>query len=248
MTAGADFSTLEEFDIKATLQAWKNDLVEKVAVNDLVSRCPIAHKWKAPYRCLVIREALLWRMVDLGTAIDVLTDQEQILGVRILLRCAVEASALMEFLCQKIDDVVTGKLSWFDFENDTMRILVGSKSSLVVDGYEAFNILSVLKRANRTYGALENMHQKLSESVHPNYDGVIYAYSKPVPEAKETHFGNYWTTNFGHQHAPGTAYVFACFFDAYNCRWIDAIESLETWLRENDAELEATRQTLDEIP
>jgi hypothetical protein len=244
----ANPTDIELPSLKETLDRWQNDFVDKVAVADLLSRCPVAHKWKAPYRCLVVREALLRRMVDLGSAIDALTDQGQVLGTRILLRCAVETTALLEFMAQKIDDVVAGKLAWFDFDTETMKILVGSRSSTSPNKFEAFSIVTAVKRANRAYGALDNIHEKLSESVHPNYDGVIYAYSRPAPEDHETRFGNFWIENFGHEHLPGTAYVFACFADAYNVHWIEAMSALEQWLRDNDEDLEAKRQSIQDTP
>lgn len=237
-------TTFEIVNLKHTLAAWREDLVASVSVADLLSRCPVAHKWKAPYRCLVVREALLRRMVDIGSAIDVLTDKEQLLGVRILLRCAVETTALLEFMAQKIDAVVAGQLSWFDFDTATMKIIVGSRAASNPTQFEAFNIVTAVEKANKAYPALLNIYSKLSESAHPNYDGLTYAYSRPVPDDYETHFGNYWQENFGHEHEPGATYVFACFADAYNGHWTKAMVALEQWLRDNDSELEAQRQTM----
>ncbi len=110
---------------------------------------------------------------------------------------------------------------------------------------EAVSILTTLKVANRRYGALELIHKKLSESVHPNYDGVVYAYSRGIPSDMETRFGNYWQENFGHEQDHALGYVFPVFADAYNNHWIDAMERLEQWLRNNNERLEQERHQMD---
>lgn len=235
--------SFEVDNLKDTLAAWREGIVPSVAVGELLSRCPVAHKWKAPYRCLVVREALLRRMIDIGSAIEVLTDSELVLGVRILLRSAVETTALLEFMAQKIDAVVAGKLPWSEFDTYTMRITVGSRDESKPTQHEAINVMTAVQKSNKAYPALLNIFNRLSESAHPNYDGVTYAYSRPLPDVHETQFGNYWQENFGHQQEPGTAYVFGCFSDAYNVHWIRAMVALEQWLRDNDSELEAQLQT-----
>ena len=57
------------------IERWGASLCQRVSVSGLISRCKIAYKWKAPYRCLVIREALFWRMHDLGMQILCLMGQ-----------------------------------------------------------------------------------------------------------------------------------------------------------------------------
>jgi len=184
-------------------------------------------------------------MVDLGEAIIVLAEGRHALAVRNLTRAALETTVLLEYMAQRIDSVVKGDMGWWDFDKTTMRLLMGSRNG---GHFDAVNILTALNAANRRYGALEMIHTKLSESVHPNYDGVIYAYSRGVPSEMETKFDDYWQKNFGHEQDPALGYVFPVFADAYNNHWIRAMERLEQWLRDNDERLEDERHRMGAKP
>ena len=50
---------------RSLIEGWKASLSRQVSVGGLIARNPTAHKWKAPFRSLVVREALIWHMHDL---------------------------------------------------------------------------------------------------------------------------------------------------------------------------------------
>jgi len=226
-------------EIREQLQHWSQSLCEEISVGGLYSRCPIAHKWKAPYRSCVIREALLWRMHDLGQQTLLLAKHGHILGARILLRSAVETLAVLIYLNQKTHAVLSGSLSFFDFDELTKQLLMGSKNGAT--SLSAVNILTVLSQAEKAHPGLVSMHQHLSESAHPNYDGVLFGYSSTDPEKLETRFVNNWVQFFGMEQEPGTAFVLAVFEHQYNVIWHQQMGQLEQWLRDNDVTLEAQR-------
>jgi hypothetical protein len=186
--------------LNETVERWRASLIKSIAVADLLNRNPVAHKWKAPYRSFVIREALLWRMVDLGRQIIVLVDCDGVLGARILLRCAIETTSVLVYLNQRTAAVIEGELSWPEFDRLTMQLLMGSRDQRTDFG--AINIITMVDRANRDYGGLKIMYERISESVHPNYDGVTYGYSRVCPSEFETRFGNYCVENFGVEQEP----------------------------------------------
>ncbi|OOZ44255.1 hypothetical protein [Solemya velum gill symbiont] len=223
------------------LARWKSSLPVSVDVAGLLSRAPLAHKWKAPYRSLVIREALIWRMQDLGEQIEVLSENQFYLGARVLLRSALETLAILIYLNQKMLAVVDGKQSFSEFNDATIKLLTGSKDESTSE--DAVNILTALKKAENVHEGLAALHENLSESAHPNFDGVLYGYSNSNPEKYETNFNNNWTRNFGAQQKPATTLVLRVFEHEYNQTWPAAFEALESWLEKNDAELEAQRQT-----
>lgn len=103
-------------EIREQLDRWAQSLCNEVSVGGLVSRCKIAHKWKAPYRTIVVREALLWRMHDLGQQIILLAGSNHILGSRILLRSAIETLCLLIYLNHKTKSVLSGALPFLEFE------------------------------------------------------------------------------------------------------------------------------------
>lgn len=226
-------------DIHVTLERWHQSLCQDISVGGLLARCPIAHKWKAPYRIAVLRESLLWRMHDLSVQSVVLADSGHILGARILLRSAIETLALLIYTNQKIRAVLSGSLSFFDFDEITKQLLMGSKNGATEAA--AVNILTVLNQAEKDYEGLVDMHQHLSESAHPNFDGVLLGYSSTDPEQFETTFCNNWLQLFGQEQEPGSAFVMAVFEHEYNIVWPALVTELEEWLRTNDSELEASR-------
>lgn len=226
-------------EIHNQLERWSQSLCHDVSVGGLLARCEIAHKWKAPFRSLVIREALLWRMHDLGRQMLLLAQHNHILGARILLRSAIETLGLLIYLNQKTSAVIDGSLSFFKFNDITKQLLIGSKNAATSS--TAVNILTVLEKAERNYPGLLSMHQHLSESTHPNYDGVLYGYSSSDPDKYETSFVNNWVAFFGSEQEPATVFVFAVFEQEYNETWHQLMVAFEAWLRDNDATLEQQR-------
>ena len=61
----------------------------------------------------------------------------------------------------------------------------------------AVNILTVLEKAEKEYPGLLEIHRRLSESAHPNFDGVVYGYSSSDPINYETNFHNRWFELYG---------------------------------------------------
>lgn len=224
-------------DIHVTLERWRQSLPSSVSVGGLLARCPVAYKWKAPFRTAVLREVLLWRMQDLASQSVLLADGGQFLGARVLLRSAVETLALLIYLNHKIRAVLDGSVSFFDFDGVTKQLLLGSKNGKTK--YQAVNILTVLERADSVHVGIRKMYFDLCESAHPNYDGVLYGYSSTDPKEFETSFGNQWAKHFAQEQEPATAFILAVFEHEYNVECLGLLLKLEEWLRQNDAELEA---------
>ena len=226
-------------DLEELLLRWRASLPTAVNVGDLLFRCDTAHKWKAPFRSMIIRETLVWRMYDLGEQILLLSNHQHFLGARILLRSAIETLAIIIYLNQNTQAVLAGGLSFFKFEEITMHLLMGSRNNSTKK--QAINILSVLSKADKSHHGLVKIHERLSESAHPNYDGVLYGYSETNTEEFVTTFENKWEGNFGEEQEPATSFAFAAFELEYNHEWPHLWGKLEIWLKANDDELEAQR-------
>ena len=179
-------------------------------------------------------------MHNLGQQILCLSENQHFLGARILLRSAIETLAILIFLNQRTKSVASRDYSFFEFDELTMQLLMGSRNGGT--NQEAINILTVLTKADKQYPGILSMHQRLSESAHPNFDGLLYTYSESNPEKLETHFSNRWASIFAAEQEPAMAFVFAVFESEYNSAWPRAFEELECWIRENDAELEKQRR------
>ena len=79
---------------------WKASLCASVDVGGLFSRNKTAHKWKAQFRSLTLRETVAWRTQDLLEQSLQLYDTNRLLGARILLRSAFETISTLIYLNQ----------------------------------------------------------------------------------------------------------------------------------------------------
>ena len=219
------------------LERWREKLCPHITIGGLLARSPIAHKWKAPARCLIVRETLFWRMLDLGQQTSQLIQANGVLGALILIRSALETLGLLIHLNDKVEKTLTGELCFLEFEEASKKLLMGSRDKST--SLEAINILTVLEKADRKYRGLAQIHRDLSEIAHPNYAGVMASYAKTDREKFETHFHNGVATVFGWMIDPA-AYAFEVFEVEYN--WTARLmKQLEEWLEIHDEELERER-------
>lgn len=225
--------------VEQNLANWKESLLLSIPVGGLLSRNSVAYKWKAPFRVWMLREALFWRLHDLMTQSYVLHQQGHGLGARILLRSGLESLAILIYLNQLIEQVLDGKLSFHLFGKKTSLLLLGSRDGSTK--YQSINIVTILQKCDKFYPGIKNVYAALSESAHPNYEGMMAGYSKTNHEEYETHFSNRWMELYGKQHLGSMELCMEMFHREYNEVWPVLIEKLEKWIEENDTELEATK-------
>lgn len=228
---------MEKFE--QLLKEWRSTLCPEIELAALYSRNPTAHKWKVTYRCIVLRELVAWRFVDLLSQAVELQKGESILGARIILRSALETLAILIYLNQKFEAVVSGKEPFNDFSNVTSRLMLGSKNSST--RHEAINILTVLGKCEKKYQGLVEAYENLSESAHPNWEGMCLGYSSIDEKNYITKFHNSWVTNFGRAQEPYMELFMRIFEHEYNEVWPRNFEVLEKWIEENDEELERNK-------
>ncbi|AZE47731.1 hypothetical protein C4K04_2047 [Pseudomonas chlororaphis] len=228
-------------DIATTLAAWKTSLCREVDVAGLFTRSNIAHKWKAPWRGLLLRESVAWRIQDLLEQSHTLYVASQLLGARILLRSAFETAAVLIHLNQATRQVVAGTKNFHEFSERTTKLLLGSRDKST--SYESINILTVLSKADKRYPGLEQWYAALSEGAHPNFEGMLFGYSESDWQSHTTNFQNRWEALYGNHHLEAMSACMVIFDAEYNHEWPDAFEALEHWIEQNDAMLEATKPT-----
>lgn len=220
---------------------WSQSLPTQVSVGSLLSRCPIAHKWKAPFRSILVRESSLWRMSDLGNSFVHIMDSESVLAARIILRSACETAALLAYLNKKTSDIVAGTITIDEFDNVTKALLLGGKND--GDHCTPINVMTAMKHFAKESAEILNIYNRLSEDAHPNASGMIYAYSDSNPADFETNFKpNITKSNVTRNHTITAAeLIFYCYEAQYNLFWPKKFETLEQWLRDNDSALDAQR-------
>jgi hypothetical protein len=167
--------------VEERLVAWKASLLPSFEVGGLYARSPTAHKWKATFRSLLLREVVFWRLHDLLTQSLELHKVGHALGARILLRSAFETLATLVYLNLQMRKVVSCELDFHQFSDKTTVLLMGSKNNSTV--HVAVNIQTVLKHCAKRYEWIERLYGELSESAHPNHEGLLMGYSRPDTES-----------------------------------------------------------------
>jgi len=225
--------------VEKLLNVWNSSLCPKIELAALYSRNPTAHKWKATYRSIVLRELTFWRLTDLLSQATFLGRAGHVLGARILLRSAMETLGILIYLNQKMEAVLEEKEKFDDFSKLTSRLMLGSKDGST--RHESVNILTVLEKCNKKYPGIFDLYKVLSESAHPNYEGVCSGYSYINEQDYETIFENQWKTKYGDRLEDSMLLCLRTFEDEYNDVWSVVFERLEHWIEENDEKLEAEK-------
>lgn len=226
-------------NLQQNLADWRASHITSISISGLLSRNSIAYKWKAPFRCWLLREAAFWRVTDLLTQSYVLYGQSHALGARILLRSGFETLATLIYLNHNIRLVLEGELNFHEFNHLTIRQVGGSKNEL--GGTDAINVLTMLDKSDKCYPGLRGLYDSLSESAHPNFEGMVWGYSEVNRDEYETNFSNRWMVLYGERLPNCMEICMMAFQYEYDDVWTDLMEKLESWIVENDAMLEATK-------
>ncbi len=165
--------------------------------------------------------------------------QGHTLGARILLRSGFETLATLIYLNLLTQKVMDGHLSFHVFSDKTSTLLLGSRNDTT--SLKSINIITVLEKSDKRYPGLMTLYANLSESAHPNHEGLFKGYSKIDHSEHQTNFSNRWNELFAKRHLDDMEFCMGAFHHEYNNVWADLIEKFESWIETNDSELEATK-------
>jgi hypothetical protein len=141
---------------------------------------------KLPFKVLLYREVLIWRMADLSRCALENLQNERLASAITLIRAAVETSAALWFLWAKLDGAVRAKTIG-DIDDYLMKLIMGSKTN--PDLPQAINVLTFVDRVNKDIDGFRHQYDNLSEFAHPNWAGTGLLYSKSDSETLSTNFG-----------------------------------------------------------
>ena len=226
-------------EINKILHQWEKSRCENISLAGLISRNNIAYKWKAPYRSFLLRECVFWRIHDLLSQAHMLFECQKILGSRILIRSAIETVAVLIYLNLMTEKVLAGTVDFHEFSKTTSKLLIGSRDGSTK--HSSINILTVLKHSNGKYPGINDVFATLSESAHPNWEGICYGYSRVDFKNHEDNFSNNWVEMWANKHEPLMRLVILTTETEYNDLWPDLMKRLEAWIEENDVILESTK-------
>lgn len=225
------------------LEAWKSSLLKSIPIGGLLARNPTAYKWKATFKCWMLREAVSWRLQDLLAQSYELHMKGHGLGARILLRSGYETLGTLIYLNQLMQSLLKEKIDFFSFDRKVSQLLTGSRDGTTE--LESINILTVLQKCDAKYPGLLNIYKMMCESAHPNYEGIVAGYSRVDHAEFTTNFENRWMELYGEHHLDSLDLCMMTFHIEYNDVWPVLMTDIETWLVENDEKLERTKPVLE---
>lgn len=138
----------------------------------------VSTKSKLPFKVLTLRESLVHRASELAdTALD-LIDSRRFVSATIVVRALMETAGLLCWLHRRTEGAVeSGQLG--DLDEWLMRGLVGDRLDDGEDDIVALNAMSgIQKVALPGDFSFSEMYEWLCEFAHPNWGGVMGAYSK----------------------------------------------------------------------
>ena len=142
---------------------------------------------KLPFKALAYREALIWRMTELSGVAFRSFESDKLVSAILLTRAAVETSAALWYLCDKVGDAVqSGAVA--DIDDYLMKLMMGSKTNPDTVP-KAINVLTFVDRVDKEIEGLRHQYDMLSEFAHPNWAGTTLLYSKSDPSNFRTTFG-----------------------------------------------------------
>ena len=219
--------------------AYRQSLCPEIDAGGLFTRNNTAHKWKVTYRTLLLRELVAWRFVDLLGQSLLLEKSGGFVGSRIILRSAIETLSILIYCTRKMENIVRTGEGFHQYSDKTINLLLGSKVGQTI--HDAINVLTVLQLASKDHPELQDAYDDLSETAHPNFDGLSMAYSKASDRGMRVEFMMGSERVFGKSQGRLIVLLCAIFEEEYNERWPKAFDAFEAWIEKNDMKLEQTK-------
>jgi hypothetical protein len=155
----------------------------------------LSPKSKLPWKVLLYRGALAWRMAELGrSAFESLASSKLVSGI-VLTRAAVEVSVALWFLCAKITAVVDSQRVG-DADDYLMKLSMGTATGWPEDSSPGtvtmprpVRVGKLVDHAEKDIEGFKHYYGVLSEYAHPNWAGTVLLYSDTNRQTAMTSFG-----------------------------------------------------------
>jgi hypothetical protein len=139
---------------------------------------------KLPFKVSVCREALSWRMAEVGRAAYEEFGKDKLAAAIVLTRATLETSAALWYLCVKVaHSVESAEVG--DIDDYLMKMSMGIATDPPTDAKTGapaaprpIRIGKFLDRVEKDINGFNLQYGYLSEYSHPNWAGTVYPYSK----------------------------------------------------------------------
>lgn len=130
---------------------------------------------KTPYKLLIFREALIWRLAETSeVALSLFKDRKHVSAI-IMIRSVIECAAACWFILELIEEYQE-KRSLTKLDEKVTRLLMGQKWNSELPS--AVHINDMLRSADKTVTGMFKSYDIMSEYAHPNWSGVFGMYGK----------------------------------------------------------------------
>jgi hypothetical protein len=149
---------------------------------------------KLPWKALLYRECLIWRMAELGRGAFDSFEKDRIVSAIIFTRAAVETSAALWYLYDKIA-VAVNTDTVGDIDAYLMRLSVGTGiSEPTTDSTKsapprAIRVRDFRKAVDKDIPEFSHQYGILCDYAHPNWAGTGLSYCQHDTEQRRTNFG-----------------------------------------------------------
>lgn len=171
------FNVKSEFDrekLGKILDILRQNLEHEVNAKDIGATS------MTPLKAIVVRETLLWRIVELADGVILCLDAGNSLGAIILARASMECAAVHHQLNRTIR--IAKDKSSADVDAAIMRLLLGTRSfstgnPVVDEKLQMPSILTCFKHLDKHFDGVSKHYEHLCEYAHPNYAGTAGIFS-----------------------------------------------------------------------
>jgi hypothetical protein len=128
-----------------------------------------------PFKAICLNSMLIHRVTHLVGESLCLHEQHSVLPSLMVVRAAIETTALLYMLNNKIEQAIK-KNETEDLETFIEKATIGSRNDDTE--IDSVNILTAIKHISKRYPEYLKFYEVLSEYCHPNYAGLLGSYSK----------------------------------------------------------------------
>ena len=171
------FNRWEQGDLLDRLEASHQQFLgrRKAAVEIAPQHQPRKH---TASNCQVLQQALLHRAERLLAGAGAMLLEDNIYGLALIARGHYEATAVLRYLCNRLESLKAGKISFDDFALKIAYTILGAKHPQFAQAPKPPHILTCIEKADKYLdtnffkekkGMLRSNYEWLSEFAHPNF-------------------------------------------------------------------------------
>jgi Asp-tRNA(Asn)/Glu-tRNA(Gln) amidotransferase A subunit family amidase len=148
----------------------------------------VSRATKLPWKALLYREALIWRMAELSRAAFENFEKDRLVAAIVLTRAVAETFAALWYLWHKIEAAVKSN-NVGDIDTDLMSLISGTRIPNDPIFPQAIQILKMVDKVNKEVQGFRDQYDILCEYTHPNASGTTQSYLQHNREQLTTEFG-----------------------------------------------------------